>query len=277
MKGGVEYRVIADQVGSPVLIVNASTGTIAEQISYDAWGNVTSDSNPGFQPFGFAGGLYDLGTGLVHFGTRDYDPQTGRWITKDPAGFASGDTNLYGYVVNDPVNAFDPLGLWEFGDPLPQGLVNAAAGFGDALSFGLTDLARNALGTNDVVNKCSGAYGGGELAGVVLSALIGGAAGLESAGAHAGEEGFEFSHWVPARAGGARSLWNGNNVTTVDHALSDPHRYRFMSRAWKAENPLPNMARQQWVRVPNVYKGAAAGAAYGAAGAALSNNCGCSR
>jgi len=58
VKGGVEYRVISDQVGSPVLIVNASTGAIAEQISYDAWGNVTSDSNAGFQPFGFAGGLW---------------------------------------------------------------------------------------------------------------------------------------------------------------------------------------------------------------------------
>ncbi|HKV96970.1 MAG TPA: hypothetical protein VJR90_05720 [Gammaproteobacteria bacterium] len=52
MKGGVEYRVVADQAGSPVLIVNASTGAVAEQITYDAWGNVTSDSNPGFQPFG---------------------------------------------------------------------------------------------------------------------------------------------------------------------------------------------------------------------------------
>ena len=59
IKSGVEYRVITDQVGSPVLIVNASTGAIAEQISYDAWGNITADSNPGFQPFGFAGGLYD--------------------------------------------------------------------------------------------------------------------------------------------------------------------------------------------------------------------------
>ena len=44
LKGGVEYRVISDQVGSPVLIVNASTGAIAKQISYDAWGNVTSDN-----------------------------------------------------------------------------------------------------------------------------------------------------------------------------------------------------------------------------------------
>jgi len=35
---------------------------------------------------------------LVHFGSRDYDPQVGRWTTKDPIGFASEDTNLYAYV-----------------------------------------------------------------------------------------------------------------------------------------------------------------------------------
>lgn len=44
IKGGVEYKVIADQVGSPVLIVNASTGAIAEQISYDACESMGSDS-----------------------------------------------------------------------------------------------------------------------------------------------------------------------------------------------------------------------------------------
>lgn len=42
--------------------MNASARAIVEQIRYDAWGSVTSDSNPGFQPFGFAGGLYDSET-----------------------------------------------------------------------------------------------------------------------------------------------------------------------------------------------------------------------
>ena len=111
MKGGVEYRVVADQAGSPVLVVNASTGAVAEQVTYDAWGNVTSDSNPGFQPFGFAGGLYDRDTGLVRFGARDYDPQTGRWISKDPLLFSGGDTELYAYSINDPVNFIDFSGL----------------------------------------------------------------------------------------------------------------------------------------------------------------------
>ena len=88
------------------------------------------------------------------------------------------------------------------------------------------------------------------------------ASGLEAAGTKG--IGKEFSHWIPNRFGGARSLWNGNYVTTAEHALSDPYRYRFMSREWKAENPLPNQFIQQWERIPNVYKGAAAGGSIGA-------------
>src|SRR5688500_17743289 len=70
-----------------------------------------SDSNPGFQPFGFAGGLYDSDTGLVRFGARDYDPQTGRWTAKEPLGFAGGDSNFYAYALGDPVNYFDLDGM----------------------------------------------------------------------------------------------------------------------------------------------------------------------
>jgi len=48
--------------------------SVAQRIDYDAWGIVTLDTSPGFQPFGFAGGLQDGATGLVRFGARDYDP-----------------------------------------------------------------------------------------------------------------------------------------------------------------------------------------------------------
>ena len=81
--------------------------------------------------------------------------------------------------------------------------------------------------------------------------------------------GKEFSHWIPNRWGGLRSNWNGNYVSRAEHALSDPYRYQFMPKAWKAENPLPSMAEQQWVRIPNVYKGAATGGAYGYGGGNL--------
>ena len=66
---------------------------------------------PCFQPFGYAGGLYEERTGLVRFGTRDYDPHTGRWTLKDPIRFRGGRANLYGYARLDPINFLDPSGF----------------------------------------------------------------------------------------------------------------------------------------------------------------------
>ena len=110
VKSGITYRFITDQLGSVRLVVNSQTGEIAQQLRYDEFGVVLENTNPGFQPFGFAGGLYDTDTGLVRFGARDYDPHTGRWTSKDPIRFSGGDSNLYGYVLGDPVNFIDPTG-----------------------------------------------------------------------------------------------------------------------------------------------------------------------
>jgi RHS repeat-associated protein len=110
-KNGITYRVIQDGRGSPRLIINASTGQVVEHLEYDTFGSVTSDTNPGFQPFGFTGGIYDPDATLVHLAARDYDPRTGRWLTKDPLQFSAGDANQYAYVGNDPINFVDPTGL----------------------------------------------------------------------------------------------------------------------------------------------------------------------
>jgi RHS repeat-associated protein len=108
----VKYYLAYDQVGS-LRVVFDSVGNIIKRIDYDTFGFILSDSNPALRvPFGFAGGLHDRNTGLVRFGYRDYDPETGRWTAKDPIFFEGGDTDLYGYVQNDPVNMIDPEGLW---------------------------------------------------------------------------------------------------------------------------------------------------------------------
>lgn len=110
------YKIVANHRGD-VLFVVALDGAIAQEISYDEYGMVIKDSSVTatnkipFQPLGFVSGLNDVDTGLVKFGARDYDPVVGRWTSKDPIGFRGGDTNLYGYVANDPVNWIDPSGL----------------------------------------------------------------------------------------------------------------------------------------------------------------------
>jgi RHS repeat-associated protein len=132
--GGTTYYLIYDQVGSLRVVVNSS-GSVVKSIEYDSFGNITNDSDSAFAvPFRFAGGLYDPDTELVRFGFRDYDPDVGRWTAKDPIFFAGGDTDLYGYVLNDPVNAVDPDGLWTFQIGLG---FNAGAILGSSKSGGI--------------------------------------------------------------------------------------------------------------------------------------------
>jgi RHS repeat-associated protein len=116
IKSGLTYRLLTDHLGSVRLVVDTATGTIAQRLDYDEFGQILLDTNPGFQPFSFAGGLYDQHTKLTRFGARDYDAFTGRWTTKDPLLFGGGDTNLYGYAWNSPVRFADPLGLYSWGE-----------------------------------------------------------------------------------------------------------------------------------------------------------------
>jgi RHS repeat-associated protein len=126
VKADITYRIVSDHLGSPRLVVDVDSGTVAQRIDYDEFGIVTSDTNPGFQPFGFSGGLYDVETKLVRFGARDYDARTGRWTAKDPLLFDGRDSNLYSYVRQDPVNLIDPTGL------LLNGAIDAGEGYGQA-------------------------------------------------------------------------------------------------------------------------------------------------
>ncbi|HET6898606.1 MAG TPA: RHS repeat-associated core domain-containing protein, partial [Vicinamibacteria bacterium] len=110
-RGGQTFYVFTDMLGSPRLVTD-STGATVKRIDYDAYGDVITDSAPGFSlRVGFAGGLKDPTSGLVQFGLRDYEPASGRWTSRDPILFDGGQTNLYSYVDDDPVNSVDPSGM----------------------------------------------------------------------------------------------------------------------------------------------------------------------
>jgi len=110
VRNGVTYRLVGDHLGSVRLVVDVATGGVAQRMDYDEWGNVIQNTNPGFQPFGFVGGLYDAQTGLTRFGARDYDPAIGRWTSRDALLFGGRNANLYAYG-RDPINFIDPSGL----------------------------------------------------------------------------------------------------------------------------------------------------------------------
>ena len=122
VQGGRTYRIVTDHLGSLRLVVDAADGTVVQRMNHDEYGRVTEDLGAGGftrVSIGFAGGLYDPLTGLVRFGARDYDPESGRWTTKDP--ILSG-WNAYEYADSDPVNRLDVDGL----APYSEGQLAAA-------------------------------------------------------------------------------------------------------------------------------------------------------
>ncbi|MCA9138587.1 MAG: hypothetical protein KDB00_17570 [Planctomycetales bacterium] len=100
---------LTDYRGSTRLVTD-SAGLIESEIDYDMFGNITAATGP-VPDILFAGQEYDSESGLYYMSARLYDPTTGRFISRDPAGFSAGDANLYRYVGNDPANNFDPTGL----------------------------------------------------------------------------------------------------------------------------------------------------------------------
>ncbi|WP_430612912.1 phospholipase D-like domain-containing protein [Flavobacterium sp. JP2137] len=112
-QAGVAYYLVTDIRGSLRLVINASNSQIAQQLQYDSFGRLLYDSNPGYTPFGFAGGLYEDRGGFVRFGNRNYLAEIAKWTTENPLGFWSGRFNDYMYCSNDPVNLVPANGVDE--------------------------------------------------------------------------------------------------------------------------------------------------------------------
>jgi len=88
---------------------------VVNHIKYDAYGNITSESNPSIDfLFAYTGREWDADADLFYYRARWYDASAGRFISEDPLGFAAGDTNIFRYLANDATNATDPSGLWSY-------------------------------------------------------------------------------------------------------------------------------------------------------------------
>ena len=174
-----------DRLGSTTEITNL-VGDVIQRYVYDSFGNTTIHDKDGTaitesstdylkNPYIFTGRERDPETGLHYHRARYYNPTTGRWISSDPIGFASGDTNFYRYVYNNPANYVDPDGEV----PLLL-LAPVVAGIGGGIgvfigSYFFNDKSIQDSATASVGGFLGGAVGGcgGPLLGGVGAGLLG--------------------------------------------------------------------------------------------------------
>lgn len=93
-----------------------------------------------------------------------------------------GVVNLYAYANGNPVSLMDPLGLWSFGDPIPEPWFNYSVGVADGLSFGAGRFIRSFTRYAEDVDTCSLSYKAGVWSGVAGQSLIGTGAAVVAAG-----------------------------------------------------------------------------------------------
>ncbi len=106
------YFPAMDANGNIIEYTDGSGTNIVAHYVYNAYGElIDSDgSKKADFVFRFSTKCFDSETDLYYYGFRYYNPETGRWINRDPSE-EKGGLNLYGFVQNNPYNNFDFLGM----------------------------------------------------------------------------------------------------------------------------------------------------------------------
>jgi RHS repeat-associated protein len=103
-------RYVLRDANNNVIALTDANQQSQTQYRFEPYGATTQTGMADPNPQQYTGREND-GTGLYYYRNRYYSPQTGRFISEDPLGWASGQTNAYAYVGGNPVQLTDPLGL----------------------------------------------------------------------------------------------------------------------------------------------------------------------
>jgi RHS repeat-associated protein len=115
--GSVYYWYIFDHLGTPLRLVDSS-GAAVWAAAYDGMGSATVLVSAVENPMRYPGQYYDAESGLHYNWNRYYDPQVGRYLSRDPV---RDEFNHFAYAQNDPLTKFDPDGLrFKISIPIPQ-------------------------------------------------------------------------------------------------------------------------------------------------------------
>lgn len=259
-----------------VTAVTDSGGNVVERYAYEAYGKTTvlnpdrtvKSSQVPVQPYGFTGRRmdYEEGSGLYYYRHRYYDPEAGRFVSRDPLGMwgdPSQRGNAQSYCGNNPVNRVDPKGLDEI-IPTPR---NTSSGerrhvepplerdnlrrngstpepTNDLLLRGYSEAIRVGLPTAGFRDAIGGLISG-EMAGI----------GLESdhrGGSYSPLRGIELSeeYRTPLQNGASLGASDGSGplpvlYNEVFHALFDRVLYKSKRGAW-AKKILEEEAADLW-------------------------------
>ena len=106
---GVTSNFLTDALGSPVTVTD-NAGAVQTEYTYEPFGKTTFSGASNSSSYQYTGREND-GTGLYYYRARYYHPGLQRFMSEDPIDLAGGDTNLFGYVANNPILYRDPTGL----------------------------------------------------------------------------------------------------------------------------------------------------------------------
>ena len=250
IQNGTLYYVHPDHLGAPRTITRPSDNQVMWWWAREPFGTATAQSVANIEyNLRLPGQYADVESGASQNLFRDnYFSAFGRYGQSDPVGLAGGSWSTFAYANGNPMNYYDPYGLFGWADmpTAPDWLVDGAAGFGDTISMGATGLVRNLSGIGSV-HKCSSAYQVGEVGGVLWGLAWGGA----TVGRHAANVGeaaffsdareyatvqnvwsrsvggykgqYELHHWfTPQSAGGTSAGWNLAAVSPwLNRAMGD--------------------------------------------------------
>lgn len=119
--------ILTDRMGTPQLASNSSGSTVWAT-TFQPFGTTGTVSASITQNLRFPGQYSDVETGFSYNLNRDYMPNLGRYLGSDPIGI-SGGIDPFTYVDGRPLNAIDPIGLWQI-------TVSAGYGIGGQLTLG---------------------------------------------------------------------------------------------------------------------------------------------
>jgi RHS repeat-associated protein len=113
----IRHYALQDANFNVVALINTN-GSVGRRFEYDAYGHsitLEADFTPGAYEYDFeyryAGYRWDYETYLLQVRNRWYHPRLGRWLSRDPIGYAGGTLNLYEYVDANPVGDIDAFGM----------------------------------------------------------------------------------------------------------------------------------------------------------------------